>query len=307
MKRSGSSRTLHASSSDHESEQHRRDGDPKYGILVITSRSLGAKSELSPKKIIGAGYFRSEGRVNLGRGMWQSTWSKKLLLLTIGTSLAGGLYLFVPALRVFLHQAVRLLSEGDVEALKAFLLSFGAWAPVMSFLLMVLQSLIAPLPAFVVTLTNGLLFGQFWGMVLSWGSAMVAAALCFGLSRLFGRRLVEKLASPSALAWTDAFFARYGKHAVLVARLFPWISFDLVSYGAGLTPIGFWGFWSMTGIGQLPATLFYTYLGERAGRSLRAVFLVLTSLFAVGILMAVLGPFVKRHLAVQHRGDGEES
>jgi uncharacterized membrane protein YdjX (TVP38/TMEM64 family) len=239
--------------------------------------------------------------------MWQSTWSKKLLLLAVGVSLAGGLYVFVPPLRVFLHQAVRLLGQGDVEALKTFLLSFGAWAPVMSFLLMVLQALIAPLPAFVLTLTNGLLFGAFLGSVLSWGSAMVAAALCFGLSRLFGRRLVERLVSPSALARADVFFARYGKHAVLVARLLPWISFDLVSYGAGLTPIGFWGFWAMTGIGQLPATLFYSYLGEQAGRSLRAAFFILSSLFAVGILMAVLGPIVKRRLAAQHRGDGEES
>lgn len=307
MKRSGSSRTLHAFGSDHESEQHRRDGDPKYGILVIASRSLGAQSELSPKKIVGAGYFRSEGRVNLGRGMWQSKWSKKLFLLAIGTSLAGGLYLFVPPLRVFLHQAVRLLGEGDVEALKAFLLSFGAWAPVISFLLMVLQSLIAPLPAFVLTLTNGLLFGAFWGSVLSWGSAMVAAALCFGISRLFGRRMVEKLVSPSLLVRMDAFFARYGKHSVLVARLLPWISFDLVSYGAGLSAMGFWGFWSMTGIGQLPATFFYSYLGEQAGRSLRTAFLILTSLFAIGILIALLGPFVKRHLIAQRRGNGEES
>ncbi len=239
--------------------------------------------------------------------MLQSTWSKKLFLLAIGTSVAGGLYLFVPPLRVFLHQAVRLLGQGDVEALKAFLLSFGAWAPVMSFLLMVLQALIAPLPAFVLTLTNGLLFGAFWGSVLSWGSAMAAAALCFGLSRLLGRRSVEKFVGPSALARADVFFARYGKHAVLVARLLPWISFDLVSYGAGLTPIGFWGFWAMTGIGQLPATLFYTYLGEQAGRSIRAVFFILSSLFVIGILAALLGPLVKRYLAAQYRGDGEES
>lgn len=239
--------------------------------------------------------------------MWQSTWSNKLFLLAMGTSLAGGLYLFVPPPRVFLHQAVRLLGQADVEALKAFLLSFGAWAPVISFLLMVLQSLIAPLPAFVLTLTNGLLFGAFWGSVLSWGSAMAAAALCFGLSRLFGRRLVERLVSPSALARADASFARYGKHAILVARLLPWISFDLVSYGAGLTPMGFWGFWGMTGVGQLPATLFYTYLGERAGRSLRAAFFVLSSLFAIGILTALLGPFVKRRLTAQHHERGEES
>lgn len=239
--------------------------------------------------------------------MRQSKHGKKFFLLAVGASLAGGLYVFLPPLRAFLQQAVRLLSQGDVEALKAFLLSFGAWAPVISFLLMVLQSLIAPLPAFVLTLTNGLLFGAFWGFVLSWGSAMVAAALGFGLSRIFGRRLVEKLVSPSALAWADALFARYGKHAVLMARLLPWISFDLVSYAAGLTAMGFWGFWIMTGIGQLPATLFYTYLGDRARTSLRAAFFILTSLFAVGILLALLAPFFKRHLTAHHRGEGEES
>jgi uncharacterized membrane protein YdjX (TVP38/TMEM64 family) len=273
---------------------------PKYGILVIASRSLGAKNEFQSEEIVDAGLFRSEEMVNLGNGMWESKWSKKLFLLAIGTGLGGGLYLFVLPLQVFLHQAIRLLGQGDVEALKTFLLSFGVWAPVVSFLLMVLQSLIAPLPAFVLTLTNGLVFGQFWGATLSWGSAMVGAALCFGLSRIFGHRLVKRLVSPSGLARADTFFVRYGKHAVLVARLLPWISFDLVSYGAGLTPMGFWGFWSMTGIGQLPATLFYTYLGHRAGRSLRAAFFVLTSLFAIGILMALLGPFIKRRLAARH-------
>lgn len=230
---------------------------------------------------------------------------KKLLLVAVGASL--GLSLFLPAVLVFLQQAVRLLGQGDVEALKVFLLSFGVWAPVISFLLMVLQSVIAPLPAFVLTLTNGLLFGAFWGGVLSWGSAMAGAALCFGLSRLFGRRLVERLVSPSALTRSDAFFARYGKRAVLVARLLPWISFDLISYGAGLTPMGFWGFWSMTGVGQLPATLFYSYLGHQAGRSLRAAFFVLSSLFAIGILTALLGPLVKRRVTAQHPVDGEES
>ncbi|MCZ7624595.1 MAG: hypothetical protein M5R38_01025 [Candidatus Methylomirabilis sp.] len=71
--------------------------------------------------------------------------------------------------------------------------------------------------------------------------------------------------------------------------------------------MGFWGFWSMTGVGQLPATLFYSYLGHQAGRSLRAAFFVLSSLFAIGILTALLGPLVKRRVTAQHPVDGEES
>ena len=72
---------------------------------------------------------------------------------------------------------------------------------------------------------------------------MLGAALCFFIARYFGRPAVVKLASESALAVSDRFFERYGKHAVLIARLVPIISFDVISYGAGLTGMRFLGFW----------------------------------------------------------------
>lgn len=120
---------------------------------------------------------------------------------------------------------------------------------------MVFQAVIAPLPAFVLTFTNGLLFGWGWGTLLSWSSAMLGAALCFWIARVLGRPVVERLVGGSkALAVSDLFFARYGNRAILIARLLPFVSFDLISYGAGLTPVSFWRFLVATGIGQLPAT-----------------------------------------------------
>lgn len=61
-----------------------------------------------------------------------------------------------------------------------------------------------------------------------------------------GRKVVEKLVTPVALNKVDGFFARYGKYAILLARLLPFISFDVVSYAAGLTAIGFWEFFWAT-------------------------------------------------------------
>ncbi len=179
------------------------------------------------------------------------------------------LYLFYSAFRTEVQQAFVLLSRADIEQLKEYLLNFGAWAPIVSGSLMVLQSLFVPLPAMVITLANGLLFGTIGGALLSWSSAMIGAIVCYYISRLLGRPVVEKLVGGKSLDMTDRFFRRYGKHAILIARLVPVISFDVVSYAAGLTTIGPWEFLLATGIGQLPATLVYSFLGQNMTQAAR--------------------------------------
>ena len=67
----------------------------------------------------------------------------------------------------------------SIETARKYIASYGALAPVVSAILMIFQSVIAPLPAFLITFANGLLFGVWWGAALSWSSAMLGAALCF--------------------------------------------------------------------------------------------------------------------------------
>jgi uncharacterized membrane protein YdjX (TVP38/TMEM64 family) len=157
---------------------------------------------------------------------------------------------------------LNLLSGTNVEQVRDYLLGFGVWAPIISALLMILQALALPVPSFLLTVANGLLFGAFWGAALSWSSAMLAAVICYYISRLLGRPMVERLVGERSLQFADRFFERYGRQAVLVARLIPGISFDVVSYAAGLSSTGLWSFVLGTGIGQLPATIVYSYLGE---------------------------------------------
>ena len=57
----------------------------------------------------------------------------------------------------------------------------------------------------------------------------------------------------------DVFFEKYGKNAILVARLLPFVPFDPISYAAGLTAMSFRDFFIATGLGQLPATVVYSY------------------------------------------------
>lgn len=204
--------------------------------------------------------------MKLRRNKWEYIFILFLMLALVP------LYLYYLPFRHIVLQAVRVLAKGEVELVRNYLLSFGLLAPLVSALLMVFQSVIAPLPAFVITFTNGLLFGMWWGAALSWSSAMIGAAICFYLARLFGRPLVERMVGEKSLDLTDKFFERYGKPAVFLARLIPVISFDVVSYASGLTAIGFWGFFIATGLGQLPATLVYSYLGQSLTGTIKIVF-----------------------------------
>ena len=116
---------------------------------------------------------------------------------------------------------------------------------------------------------------------------MAGAAVCYWIAHFLGRDAVEKLASKTALSSVDIFFERYGKHTILICRLLPFVSFDLVSYGAGLTGMGFASFFLATGIGQLPATLVYSYVGGMMTGGMKYFVTALMILFAIAALIAL--------------------
>lgn len=215
--------------------------------------------------------------------------NKKSVIIKIGIlALVIGVYLFVGPVNKFINQMVYYLSMLDLESLKKYILSFGVWAPIVSFILMILQSIVAPLPAFLITFANAALFGWVKGAILSWTSAMAGAALCFYIARFLGRDTVEKLTSKFALDSIDEFFEKYGKHTILIARLLPFISFDIVSYAAGLTSMSFVSFFIATGIGQLPATIIYSYVGGMLTGGAKLMMMGLLILSAISIFIYVL-------------------
>ena len=218
---------------------------------------------------------------------WASRWFQPLL--TVGLLLVLGLvYLFSGSFRSEVNMGVRVLASGDIEAVRDYILSFGAWAPVISAALMVLQALLAFLPAFIIAFANGLAFGAFWGGMLSLGSAALAAAICFEISHALGRSVAETMLGKKSLGAADRWFARYGAYAVLFARLIPIISFDAVSYAAGLTRMNFFKFLLATTIGMAPATFVYSYLGQRAPQYIEVLLVVFGVIVAGGVVVALI-------------------
>ena len=198
------------------------------------------------------------------------------------------IYFFVTPIKVMINQMIFYLSSLDIDSLKQYILSYGALAPIISFILMIVQSVAAPLPAFLITFANAALFGWKWGAFLSWSSAMAGAALCFFIAKFLGRDVVEKLTSKYAIDSIDEFFDKYGKYTILVCRLLQFISFDIVSYAAGLTSMEFLPFFIATGIGQLPATIVYSYVGGMLTGGTKLFVTGLLILFALTIVIYML-------------------
>lgn len=156
-----------------------------------------------------------------------------------------------------------ILAGNSLEDIKHLILSWGVAAPVMSILLMTVQAIIAPLPAFLITATNGVLFGVFWGTIISWSGALCGAFVSFMMSRLFYKRFSQKIKKhKKGLEYIERLESKYGFRVILTARLLPFISFDFISYAAGLSSITARSFLTATGIGMLPATIVYTVFGS---------------------------------------------
>lgn len=217
----------------------------------------------------------------------KNKWVGKVIV--IGCIVAAILcYMFIPSVNKGFNTVAKMFYSGNFTVMREFVASYGAYAAAVSFLLMILQSIAAPLPAFILTVANANLFGWWQGAILSWSSAMAGAAICFFIARILGRDIVVKLNGNKGVKQIEDFFEKYGNISVLVARLLPFISFDIVSYVAGLTSMSFWGFFIATGIGQLPATIVYSYVGGMLTGGAKLLVNGLLIMFAVFGVVAIL-------------------
>jgi uncharacterized membrane protein YdjX (TVP38/TMEM64 family) len=208
------------------------------------------------------------------------------LVLGVGAIVALA-YLLHPGLRAEMTRAFAVLVSGDGTAIGDYLRSFGVWGPVASLGLMLVQAVAAPVPAILVAFANGLAFGVIWGGLLTVAGQTLAAVVCFGIARALGRGPVEALTSRFGLEAADDWSRRWGGRGIFVLRLVPGISFDVVSYAAGLTGIGFAPFVVSTALGVAPQAFLYAWLIRAAPQSAWTLYAVSWLLIAIFVAGAV--------------------
>ena len=178
--------------------------------------------------------------------------------------------------------------EFSAEQIAGTIRSLGSWAMAGSVLLMIAHSFV-PLPAEFIAIANGMVFGVVLGTLITWCGAMAGAILAFSLARLFGRRFVQAILPSRYGTAIDGWTQEQGVPILLVSRLLPIVSFNLINYAAGLTSISWWTFLWTTGLGILPLTFLMVFIGKQMiSGEWKLVLLLTSACVAVGLIAYVI-------------------
>jgi uncharacterized membrane protein YdjX (TVP38/TMEM64 family) len=198
-------------------------------------------------------------------------------LVILGIALLG-LWLFAPSV----------FTEGrdllDGERLERLVEHAGLWGPVLIVTLMTVAVVASPIPSAPIALAAGAAYGHLWGTVQVVIGAELGALIAFGLARVLGHDVLRRvfgdkvdaglLGSQTALTAT-----------VFASRLMPFVSFDMISYAAGLSRLHAWRFALATLAGVVPASFLLAHVGGEAigGELGRAIWAVLALGLVTGL------------------------
>ena len=182
----------------------------------------------------------------------------------------------------------QVFSAASPDEAAAILREFGWWTPLVSVLLMVLQSVLAPLPGSLIAAANGAIYGVWWGMLLSWVGGMAGGLVTYALGRWLDTVIAHRWkATPLRQRLTEVGVSR-GFWIVLIARMTPIISLDFIGYLAGIARMPLISYTLANAIGMIPGMLAYTAIGSELmqGRLLSwytaLALIALVALFFIG-------------------------
>ncbi|RLJ19773.1 hypothetical protein DJ030_08400 [bacterium endosymbiont of Escarpia laminata] len=136
----------------------------------------------------------------------------------------------------------------------------GPMAPLLFIGVMASAVVISPIPSLPLDIAAGTVFGPIAGTLYASIGALLGAMISFLIARFLGRDLIESLIS-GHINFCTLCSDRLLTKIVFFSRLMPMISFDIVSYGAGLTKMSLVKFSIATYLGMLPLTYLYVTFG----------------------------------------------
>jgi uncharacterized membrane protein YdjX (TVP38/TMEM64 family) len=127
-------------------------------------------------------------------------------------------------------------------------------------------------PATLLSLCAGFLFGNLAGIVLVSLCTTVGAIAAFLASRYLVRRQVQaRVARVPKFQAIERAVSREGFKMAFLTRLVPILPFSVLNYSFGLTRVGARRFLFATWLGMFPTSIAYVYVGAAAGDLTRAM------------------------------------
>lgn len=145
--------------------------------------------------------------------------------------------------------------------------------------LIALSVVVSPIPGAPLAVIAGALWGPIPAGIYSVTGGFLGSLIAYYLGRTLGRSAIKALTG-KAIYFSKGRGEVYLGWLIFVSRLLPVLSFDLISYGAGITGLSLPIYASATLLGMIPSTFFLTYLGSAftiempLGIALASIFLI---------------------------------
>lgn len=217
------------------------------------------------------------------------------VLIGLITLVAAAVYFTNTAFRAEIDHALAVVMTGDQMHIRDYILGYGAWAPVVSILIMVGQVIVVGIPATIVLFANGVAFGIGGGAAINIVGRMAGAIVAFVIARMLGKGVVEKLVGRIANADKfEAWMERWGGWAVFATRAIPGMPSDIFSYVAGFTRVSWRTYLTATFFGFLPQSILYAWVGAKATEWFWAMMLFGTVVSATLAVAAMVVQWIRR-------------
>lgn len=217
------------------------------------------------------------------RKYFRISWPALILIILI----SANLILFYLSQGENLERTIKFLENFTPTTIQEYLAGYGIYAPAVLMLLLIGQSLAAPIPGHFLIIAAGVIYGPVIGGAITIVCSLIGAALCFKISQHFGRPILERLLPKEDIKAIDTFVqGEKGFLTFLLIRLNPIMAFDVISYGAGLTKMDFKKYMFISGVAIVIGNVLYTTIGYEIIRG-NVFTLFILSVVLIGLLLGI--------------------
>ena len=155
-----------------------------------------------------------------------------------------------------------LATSGSMEEIAEYIQSFGPMAMVVSMVLDIFVNAVGFLPSIFISTANGLVFGMWTGIIISWLAETIGVVISFYIMRYFLRDTADKLIEKSTvLMKVDDFSGKNGFVVMLFARSLPYFPSGVITALGAISKIKPRDYILANLIGKFPSTALEVAIG----------------------------------------------
>lgn len=149
----------------------------------------------------------------------------------------------------------------NIRSLKRFIGSYGKYSAIVLLIIYAVKPFVMLFPTWVLGVVSGVLYGWFWGYIISLLGCFVSATVGYYVARFLGKDFVHKI-TKGKLDKFDKVLEKDGFKILFLMRLPVIFPYDALSLACGLTSIRYRDFILASVLGVMPEMFAYNYFGN---------------------------------------------